>query len=79
VQLLHNNSIDGNGPVYISSHDTDPDKEVYWRTPAQGIDSTTGVTHTIGLRARVIRTSPASNPIIPGGFNTSVIVAIQYP
>jgi len=78
VQLLHNNSIDGSGPVYISSHDTDPDKQIYWRTDAQGTDSTTGVTHTIGLRARVIRTSPASNSIIPGGFNTSVIVAIQY-
>jgi len=78
VQLLHNNSIEGNGPVYISSHDTDPNKQVYWRAPSQGINSNTGVTHTIPLRARVIRTHPNSNPIIPGGFNTSVIVAIQY-
>jgi len=79
VQLLHNNSIDGTGPVHISPHDTDPDKEIYWRTPAQGTNSTTGVTHTIPLRARVIRTSPASESITPGSFNTSVIVAIQYP
>jgi len=80
VQLVHGTgSPDGTGPVYISSHDTDPDKHVYWRTPGQGVNSNSGVTHTIGLRARVIRTSPASNPITPGPFNTSVIVAIQYP
>jgi len=79
VQLLHNNSIDGTGPVYISPHDTDPDKQIYWRTPAQGTNFNTGVRHIISLRARVIRTSPASDPITPGAFNTSVIVAIQYP
>jgi len=78
VQLLHDNSIDGTGPLYISSHDTDPNKQVYWRTPAQGTNTPTGVTHSIPLRARVIRTHPSSNPITPGAFNTSVIVAIQY-
>jgi len=80
VQLAHGTgSPDGTGPVYISSHDTDPDKQIYWRTPAQGVNSNTGVTHTIPLRARVIRTHPSNTPIIPGGFNTSVVVAIQYP
>jgi len=79
VQLAHNNAIDGTGPVHVSAHDTDPDKHIYWRTPTQGINSSTGITHSINLRARVIRTHPVSNPIIPGPFNTSVIVAIQYP
>jgi len=36
------------------------------------------VTHSIRLRARVIRTHPANAPITVGPFNTSVIVAIQY-
>jgi len=80
IQLAHApGSPNGSGPLYISSHDTDPNKQVYWRTPADGIDSTTGVRHTISLRARVIRTDPSSTPITLGPFTTSVIVAIQYP
>jgi len=79
IQLAHGTgSPDGSGPVYISSHDTDPNKQVYWRTLDQGRILDTGVTHSINLRARVIRTHPSGNPITPGGFNTSVIVAIQY-
>jgi len=79
IQLAHRTgSPDGSGPVYISSHDTDPNKQVYWRINAQGTSTNTGVTHTIRLRARVIRTHPDNVPIIPGAFNTSVIVAIQY-
>jgi len=80
IQLTHApGSPDGSGPLYISSHDTDPNKQVYWRTPAQGTNTSTGVRHTISLRARVIRTDPGSTPISLGPFNTSVIVAIQYP
>jgi len=78
VQLLHDNTIDGSGPVYISQNDDDPNKRIYWRTPAQGTNTSTGVTHSIRLRARVIRTHPADTPITVGPFNTSVIVAIQY-
>jgi len=78
VQLLHDNSIDGSGPVYISQNDDDPNKQIYWRTPAQGTNTPAGVTHSIRLRARVIRTHPADTPITVGPFNTSVIVAIQY-
>jgi len=42
-------------------------------------NSSTGVTHTIPLRARVIRTSPSATPIQPGPFNTSVVFVIHYP
>jgi len=80
VQLEHGSgSPDGSGPVVMSLHETDPNRHVYWRTPAQGLDTNTGVIHTIPLRARIIRTSPASEPITIGPFTTSVIVAIQYP
>jgi len=43
-------------------------------------NSSTGVTHTIPLRAHIVRTGDSSQQQIqPGPFNTSVIVAIQYP
>jgi len=43
-------------------------------------DPTLGVTHTIPLRARLVRTGSSSQQqITPGAFTTSVIVAIHYP
>jgi len=82
VQLEHGSgSIDGSGPVHINLNAKAPGDfdNVYGRTPAQGVDTNTGVIHTISLRARIIRTSPASEPIISGPFTTSVVIAIQYP
>jgi len=82
IQLFHNGGQGGIGPVTISSDMNDANKTVYWHT-WPGVDANndpaTGVTHTIPLRARIIRTSPGSEPIQPGPFNTSLIFVIQYP
>jgi len=79
VQLAHDGGIHGTGTVYIGQNPGDPNQQAYQRTAADGTDSAQGVTHVLPLRARVIRTSPAGTPIMPGPFNTSVIIAIQYP
>jgi len=84
VQLAHNGGVHGSGMLYISPNMNDPNKQVYVRTPAQGVNTpgsgaNAGITHTIPLRARIIRTSPPGNPIVPGVFNASVIVVVQYP
>jgi len=82
IQLFHNGGQGGTGPVSISPDMNDANKTVYWHT-WPGVDAVndpaTGVTHTIPLRTRVIRTSPASEPIQSGPFNTSLIFVIQYP
>jgi len=40
------------------------------------VNTNTGVTHTIPLRARIVGTG---GPIVAGPFNTSVIMVIRYP
>jgi len=87
IQLLHNGGQHGFGVVGISPDANDPNKTVYSHS-YPGVDAINtpggsgvggGVTHTIPLRARVIRTHPGGTPITPGPFNTSIIVAIHYP
>jgi len=54
----------------------------YTRTyPGEGAenDPGTGVTHTIPLRARIIRTSPSGPSIQPGPFSTTMMFVIHYP
>jgi len=79
VQLEHGSGSINSGLVHISPNDTDSNRQVYWREPAHGLDTNTGITHTIPLRARIIRTSPASESITTGPFTTSLVIAIQYP
>jgi len=74
VQLAHNGGFAGTAPVRFNQ---DGDTTVYTRTPAMGQNSSTGITHTIPMRAAVYRTSAA--PIVPGKVNASVLVYIQYP
>jgi len=74
IQLRHNGSPEGTAPVKFNQ---DGDTTVYTRTPVMGQDSSTGITHTIPMRATVYRTSSA--PVVPGHINTSVLVYIQYP
>jgi len=93
IQLLHrtgNHQHSGN--VYIHSNevaqplllpDTDPDRQAYTRTydgAGTSNNPTLGVTHTIPMRARLVRTAHSSQQQIQTGpFTTSVIVAIHYP
>jgi len=74
IQLRHNGSHAGTNPVRFNQ---DGDTTVYTRTPAMGQDGSTGMTHTIPMRATVYRTSTA--PVVPGKINASVLVYIQYP
>jgi len=74
------------GTVYIHPNEVTnpqslPSNQRYTRNwQGAGTQNTsTGVTHTIPLRARVIRTSPSATPIQPGPFNTSVVFVIHYP
>jgi len=50
-----------------------------WNGAGTVDDPTLGVTHTIPLGARLVRTGSSSQPIKTGPFNASVIVAIHYP
>jgi len=74
VQLAHNGSHAGTAPVQFNQDGNDT---VYTRTPPMGQDNSTGITHTIPMRAAVYRTSAA--PIVPGKINAAVLVYIQYP
>jgi len=74
VQLAHNGSFAGTAPVQFNQ---DGNTTVYTRIPAMGQNSSTGITHTIPMRAAVYRTS--ATPVIPGKVNASVLVYIQYP
>jgi len=74
IQLRHNGSPAGTNPVRFNQ---DGNTTVYSRTPAMGQDTSTGITHTIPMRATVYRTSSA--PVVPGKINASVLVYIQYP
>jgi len=85
VQLQHRST--GNhqhsGNVYIHPNEQAmPGTQSYTRNwqGAGASNSSTGVTHTIPMRARLVRTGSSSQQQIQlGPFNTSVIVAIQYP
>jgi len=80
IQLLHNGSQGGFGKVYIHPGETTAPVVSYVRA-YPGTDATntsTGVTHTIPLRARVIRTHPSNTPIQPGQFKTSVVFVFSY-
>jgi len=87
IQLQHRTGgHQHSGNVYIHQNEVTnpqslPSNQRYTRNwQGAGTQNTsTGVTHTIPLRARVIRTSPANTPIVPGPFNTSVVFVIHYP
>jgi len=84
IQLQHGTgNHQHSGSVYIHPNEINTPTEwnSYTRTwPGLGaVNTSTGVTHTIPLRARVIRTSPTNTPIVPGPFNTSVVFVIHYP
>jgi len=87
IQLQHRTGgHQHSGNVYIHKNEvTNPQSlpsNQYYTRNWQGAgtqNSSTGVTHTIPLRARVIRTSPKGTPIVPGPFNTSVVFVIHYP
>jgi len=95
IQLEHRNtgSSQHAGPIYIhpnevanplSLPDVGSNRQAYTRdwqgVGTGGHASPTGVTHTIPLRARLVRTGSSSQQTIqPGVFNTSVIVVIAYP
>jgi len=81
IQLQHRSGgHQHSGNVYIHSNifTTTPRYTRNWQG-AGTQDTSTGVTHTIPLRARVIRTNPSGTPIQPGPFNTSVVFVIIYP
>jgi len=63
--------------------DTGTNRQAYtrtWNGAGTVNDPALGVTHTIPLRARLVRTGSSSQQQIKvGPFNTSVIVAISYP
>jgi len=88
VQLQHRSGgHQHTGGVYIHPNEVAnplslPDTQAYTRNwQGEGTsNSSTGVTHTIPMRARLVRTGHSSQQQIQlGPFNTSVIVAIQYP
>jgi len=89
VQLQHRSTgqHQHSGDVYIHPNEQAnplslPGTQSYTRNwqGAGASNSSTGVTHTIPMRARLVRTGSSSQQQIqPGPFNTSVIVAIQYP
>jgi len=83
IQLLHNGGQNGSGPVHIHQGEitpfpTDNAYLLNWQGAGAVNTPATGVTYTIPLRARVIRTSPANVTITPGPFNTSVIFVFRY-
>jgi len=83
IQLLHNGGQNGSGPVYVHPSEitpfpTDNAYLLNWQGAGAVNDPTTGVTYTIPLRARVIRTSPANVTIDPGPFKASLVVVFKY-
>jgi len=83
IQLLHNGGQNGFGPIYVHQGEMTPfpvndSYLLNWQGAGAVNHPATGVTHTIPLRARVIRTSPANVTIDPGPFNTSVIFVFRY-
>jgi len=80
IQLYHNGGQGGTGRVIMGAGDKNSNwyNDLLWYG-AGAENLGTGVTHTIPLRARVIRTSPTNTPIVPGPFNTSVVFVIHYP
>jgi len=88
VRLQHRSSGGQHtGNVYIHPNEVPnplslPDTQAYTRNwqGAGTVDTSTGVTHTIPMRATLVRTGSSSQQqITPGAFTTSVIVAISYP
>jgi len=93
IQLEHRNT--GNhqhtGTIYIHPNevanplalpDVGGNRQAYTRNwhGLGAVNSPTGVTHTIPMRARLLRTGDSSQQTIqPGTFNTSLIVVIAYP
>jgi len=74
IQLSHNGGVYGTLPVKFNQNGN---TRVYSSLLRWGLNSPTGVTHTIPMRATVYRTSAA--PVVPGKINASVLVYIQYP
>jgi len=84
IQLQHRSGQHQHtGNVYIHQHQggNPPPSPSYTRTyPGAGaVNTGMGVTHTIPLRARIIRTSPSGPSIQPGPFTTTMMFVIQYP
>jgi len=89
IQLQHrigNHQHTGN--IYIHPNEVNPPLSVpytqsytrSWQWNNGTVNSSAGVTHTIPLRARLVRTGSSSQQTIqPGSFNTSVIMVIAYP
>jgi len=71
----------GNVHIHTNEVANPPTSQSYTRNwqGAGTTNTSTGVTHTIPLRASVIRTNPSNTPIQPGPFNTSVVFVISYP
>jgi len=84
IQLQHRtggHQHSGNVHIHPNEIANPPSSQSYTRNwkGAGTTNTSTGVTHTIPLRARVIRTNPSGTPIQPGPFNTSVVFVISYP
>jgi len=84
IQLRHNGGQHGTGviPIYPHEQPVNPAPvNSYTRSyPGEGATNTsTGVTHTIPLRASLVRTSPSGTPIQPGAFKTVLVFVISYP
>jgi len=69
------------GTIHVHQNQTNAPVQTYTRTyPGAGaVNSNTGVTHTIPLRAQLVRTAPSGQPIQPGPFTAALVFVISYP